>query len=76
MSRQSKNARNKAIAKQFSDQRKSGGRGPSKTTPQHGKRWGYRDNPERLQRQGAVTAGKIPRTSGAKILEEAGGAAD
>lgn len=37
MSRQKKNARNLAIAKQFSILRKSGGRGPERTTPKHGK---------------------------------------
>lgn len=37
MSRQSKNARNKIIAKQFSEIRKSGGSGPARTTPAHGK---------------------------------------
>lgn len=37
MSRQSKNARNLARAKACSEVRKSGGRGPAKTSPQHGK---------------------------------------
>jgi hypothetical protein len=41
MSRQSKNAKKRAIAKQFSETRKSGGSGPKRTTTKHGK------NPER-----------------------------
>jgi hypothetical protein len=74
MSRQSKNTRNRSIAKQFSEQRKNGGSGPAKTTPQHGKRWGYRDNPARLKDQGAVST-KPQRTSGRRILDNAGAAA-
>jgi len=38
MSRQSKAAKNKKIAQGFSATRKSGGHGPEKTTPKHGKR--------------------------------------
>jgi hypothetical protein len=41
MSRQSKNAKKRTLAKQFSEQRKSGGSGPKRTTTKHGK------NPER-----------------------------
>lgn len=37
MSRQKKNARNLAIAKQFSELRKAGGHGPERTAPKHGK---------------------------------------
>lgn len=37
MSRQSKNVKKRAIAKQFSELRKSGGSGPKQTTPKHGK---------------------------------------
>lgn len=37
MSRQKKNARNLATAKQFSELRKGGGHGPERTTPKHGK---------------------------------------
>lgn len=38
MSRNNKNARLKALAKEFSKARKSGSRGPSKTVAKHGKR--------------------------------------
>lgn len=41
MSRQSKQVKKFALARQFSAQRKSGGSGPKATTPKHGK------NPER-----------------------------
>lgn len=37
MSRQSKNSKKRAIAKQFSETRKSGGSGPKRTTTKHGK---------------------------------------
>lgn len=81
MSRNSKNARNLTLARQHSATRKSGGRGPAKTTPQHGKRWGYRTNPETQKRLAeAIKAMDAPRTgartSGRKILENAGGAAE
>lgn len=38
MSRTSKNARNLAKAREFSRIRKEGGRSPSRTNPQHGKK--------------------------------------
>lgn len=38
MSRNSKNAKRHAAAKQISEQRKNGGGGPAKTTPAHGKK--------------------------------------
>lgn len=45
MSRNSKNAKNLARAKQISMMHKNGEKGPSKTTPLHNKRVGYRTNP-------------------------------
>lgn len=77
MSRQSKNARNRAIAKQFSSMRKNGESGPSKTAPQHGKKWTYRSNPDAQKRLAEALKGtqtKSTRTSGREILEKAGGA--
>jgi len=80
MSRNSKNARNLTMARQHSATRKSGGSGPSKTTPLHGKRWGYRTNPDTQKRLAeamkAVDRPKRGRTSGRQILEKAGGAAE
>lgn len=38
MSRQSKAAKKNKTAKQFSETRKNGGKGPAKTTPVHGKK--------------------------------------
>lgn len=74
MSRNSKNARNLARAKQI---RQNGG-GPAKTTPVHGKRWTYRNNPEVQKRLAeavkAVASARTTKTSGAEILESAGGA--
>ena len=79
MSRQSKNAKNRERAASFSKQRKDGNKGPSKTTPQHGKRWTYRGNPDvakRVAEQLKATTGpdRTEKTSGKKILEKAGGA--
>ena len=38
MSRQSKNTKKRALAKQFSEARKKGQSGPKATTPKHGKK--------------------------------------
>jgi hypothetical protein len=45
MSRQSKNAKKRAYALQFTALRKQGQKGPSSTGPVHGKRVTYRHNP-------------------------------
>jgi hypothetical protein len=79
MTKQNKNARNIAAAKAITSLHKNGGKGPAKTTPKHGKRFGYRDNPETLKRiaelaKAASTAAAKEKTSGKKILAEAGGA--
>jgi hypothetical protein len=50
MSRQSKNARNLAKARDISKMHANGEKGPARTSPAHGKKWGYRDNPEVLKR--------------------------
>lgn len=79
MSRQSKNARNKAKAKEITSLHANGGKGPAKTMPNHGKKWTYRQNPDvkkRLDEQ-AKAAGPVSakdKTSGKKILAKAGGA--
>lgn len=81
MSRNSKNARNHERARQFSAMHKSGSKGPSKTTPKHGKRVTYRTNPETQKRiaealkASSTAESKSTRTSGRKLLEKAGGAA-
>ena len=77
MSRNSKNARNLERARQYSKQRKEGGSGAPKTNPAHGKRWTYRQNPEiqkRIAEQLKATQTEKDKTSGKKILENAGGA--
>lgn len=83
MSRQSKNAKNMARARDFSKQRQSGSAGPAKTAAKHGKRWTYRTNPEIQKRIAEVIAaskgGQKPTGRGAaakKILKGAGKAAD
>lgn len=38
MSRQNKNVKKRQTAKQFSEIRKGGGKGPEKTSPKHGKK--------------------------------------
>lgn len=78
MSRQSKAARLKAIAKTFTEARKKGEKGPSKTQPQHGKRWTYRSNPDTQKRiaEALKSTNQLPaKTSGKEILENAGSAA-
>ena len=46
MTAQSKNARKLAKAREISRMHKNGEKGPSRTTPLHGKRWTFRSNPE------------------------------
>ena len=78
MSRNNKNATRKAQAKAFSETRKSGGRSASKTIPKHGKRWGYRTNPEAQKRLAEFiksTSVDDKKSGGRAILEKAGGAA-
>lgn len=80
MSRNNKNARRHAEARERSKQRQAGNKGPSKTQPQHGKRWTYRNNPEIQKRIAEQLKAGAPessrgKTSGKKILEGAGSAA-
>ncbi len=44
MTKQNKNAKKRAYAKQFTDLHKQGQRGPSSNTATHGKRYTYRGN--------------------------------
>ncbi len=77
MSKNSKNAKNLARAASFTEQRKNGNKGPAKTTPLHGKKWGYRTNPEvakRIAEMVKATAEAKDKTNGKAILEKAGGA--
>lgn len=83
MSRQSKNARNMARARQISAMHKNGEKGPSRTTPSHGKKWGYRSNPEVLKRIAEMLKASQPqedakreKTAGKRILRSAGKAAE
>jgi hypothetical protein len=55
----------------------SGEKGPAKTNPQHGKKWGYRTNPDVLKRIAEALKASQPKeekTAGKKILRKAGGA--
>jgi hypothetical protein len=78
MTKQRKNERNRARAASITTLHKNGDKGPAKTSPQHGKRWGYRTNPEVQKRIAemlkATTAASKEKTSGRKILEKAGAA--
>ena len=78
MSRNSKNARNLARARDITRMHKNGEKGPARTTPKHGKRWGYRDNPEVQKRIAEMLKAENPqeKTSGKKILRGAGKAAE
>jgi hypothetical protein len=74
MSRQSKNARNLAKARDISKMHANGEKGPARTSPAHGKKWGYRDNPEVLKRIAEMLKAENPqeKTAGKKILRGAG----
>jgi hypothetical protein len=82
MSRNSKNARLMAKAREISALHKKGEKGPKSTGPQHGKAFGYRDNPKRLadaqrasdRAAGVSHGGRPERTAGRAILAKAGGA--
>jgi hypothetical protein len=76
MSRNSKNATRYEQAKVITMMHQKGEKGPSRTATKHEKRWGYRSNPEVLKRQQeahkAAAAEHQKKTSGAKILKDAG----
>jgi hypothetical protein len=79
MSRNSKTTRNLEQAKQITSLHLRGEKGAARTTPVHGKRHTYRNNPEAMKRLDEFMNGgkssKNDRTSGKKILEKAGSAA-
>jgi hypothetical protein len=75
MSRNSKNARNLAKARDITKMHQNGEKGPARTSPQHGKKWGYRDNPEVAKRIAEMMKAAEPaneKTAGKKILRNAG----
>ena len=75
MSKQSKNARVLAKARDISKMHANGEKGPARTTPLHGKKWGYRQNPDVLKRIAEATKAAQPqneKTAGKKILRGAG----
>lgn len=75
MSRQSKNARKIALAKQITAMHQNGEK-MGKTTSAHGKRWTYRGNPEIQKRiQEMSKSFDSGKTSMRKVLEGAGAAA-
>jgi hypothetical protein len=77
MSRQSKNAKRLAKAREISKLHKDGGKGPTRTEPKHGKRWTYRHNPavqKALAEALKASAPKQEKTSGKAILAKAGSA--
>ena len=75
MSRQSKNARNIARRKQITAMHKNGEKGPSRTSPSHGKKWTYRNNPDSMKRLAEFLKGgseALEKTSGKAILRKSG----
>ena len=76
MSKNSKNAQRFDRAREMSKLHLKGEKGPARTTPQHGKRWGYRGNPEVAKRIAEMlkASQETNKTSGKKILAGAGGA--
>lgn len=79
MSRQSKNARNLAKARDITKMHQNGEKGPSRTTPSHGKKWTYRTNAvlmkglaEFMAAKSADGREKDEKTAGKAILRKAG----
>lgn len=75
MTKQRKNEKNAARAKAITALHLQGEKGPARTTALHGKRHGYRDNPETLKRIAEMQKAKEPqgeKTAGKKILRGAG----
>jgi hypothetical protein len=75
MSRNSKNARIHAKARDITKLHQNGEKGPSRTTPLHGKKWGYRTNPEvqkRIAEMVKATQASDEKTAGKRILRGAG----
>lgn len=75
MSKNSKNARVLAKARDISKLHANGEKGPTRTTPLHGKEWGYRNNPEVLKRIAEALKASQPKeekTAGKRILRGAG----
>lgn len=78
MSRNNKNARNLAKARQITAMHKNGEKGPSRTAAVHGKKWTYRSNPASMKALAEFlkgTSATSEKTSGKSILRNAGSAA-
>ena len=81
MSKNSKNAQRYEKARAMTKLHLAGSKGPAKTTPKHGKRWGYRTNPEVAKRiaerlKATQVDSRSNRTSGRQILAGAGSASE
>lgn len=79
MTKQRKNEKKAVLAKAITAMHLQGEKGPAKTTPLHGKKWGYRSNPEVAKRIAEMSkaatedsAGVREKTAGKKILRSAG----
>ena len=76
MTKQRKNEKKAAAGATITRMHLAGEKGPSKTAPLHGKRFGYRNNPERLKRIAealkATQEVKSEKTAGKRILRGAG----
>jgi hypothetical protein len=74
MSHNNKNARRIKEAREWSQRRLKGEKGPTKTQPQHGKRWTYRKNPDAMKRLAEFVAGikdRLEKRWGGKPAAEA-----
>lgn len=75
MTKQRKNEKNRAAAAVITAMHLKGEKGPARTQPQHGKRHGYRTNPDTLKRVAEMLkATKAELTGGQAILAKAGSA--
>lgn len=70
MTRQSKNARILAKAKEITRMHLAGDKGPAKTMPKHNKRWTYRSNPDVAKRIAEALKASNEATAKRTVLEK------
>lgn len=79
MTKQRKQEKKAVLAQAITRMHAQGEKGPSKTSPNHNKRYTYRSNPDTLKRIAEAVKAKQEvkgeKTSGKRILRDAGKAA-
>lgn len=76
MTKQRKQEKRAVLAAAITALHKNGEKGPARTSPQHGKRYGYRNNPDVMKRMAEMSkaAKSVELTSAKAILAGAGSA--